>query len=456
MAVLDEFAKFIVKSEFSRLADEAVAEAKLSLLDTIGAILVGEGSELYGLVGNIIAPDIPQEATTFPTGNRTDALSALQINCSVAHCSEIDNIHPDSIVCIGGMVVPAALAWVEKKGGSGKDLLTAIVLGSEVGIRIGASVKGADLLPKGWWPSALFGPLGVCAAVAKLETLTEDQTRHALSICSTLCGGLINGGAEGATARHFLYGWSARCGAASVLAAKSGFTGPENALEISQGLFSARDAIPDFSTCTEDLGEKFRLYETVYKNYASAMQSQSAVCAFLRIVNEQGLKADMVEQVTVELPKKALVVVKGGGIPDNHTTAAAHGGYLVAAAITSGDILPRQFAEDRIFDPEIREFAGRVEVRENKELEKGRYDGKWPARVIIKLKSGKTFEMETIDWMDGGSRKDFVEKKFARLLSAARQAERIDIVMKAVETIDQEESVEELIKNAFSKKGAAI
>jgi len=444
MPILDEIAGFVVSTEFEHIPDEVVDEAKFSILDTIGSILVGEGSKLYELVAGIVIADAPQESTVFPVSKKTDVLSAIQVNCSAAHCSEIDNIHPGAIVCLGGMVVPAALAWAEKKALSGKDLLTAVVIGSEVCIRLGASARGVDFLTKGWWPSSLFGPMGVCAAIAKLERLSEEQTKQALSICSSLCGGLISDGPEGATARHFLYGWTARCGAASVLAAKDGFTGSERALEIKHGLYLSRDVEPDFSNTIEELGNEYRLSETMYKSFASAMQAQSAISGFVSLVEENSITEDQIEQVIVELPEKALFVVKGNGIPDSHMTAAAHGGYLMAIALADGDVLPKQFEKDRIFDPEIRAFMERVTVRENKALEK--HIGKWPARIVIRLKDDSVFEVEKADWMDGYERREFIEKKFERIVSVTDKAGRAGSIKEAVNKLEKTEDTAELLK----------
>ena len=446
MAVVSDLAEFISGIVYDEIPGETIDEVKLHIIDTIGAIIAGEESELGRRAAGLFHAEAPQEATILIGGKRTDALSAAQINGGVAHCSEIDNIHPGAIVCLSGMVVPAALAWAEKKSLSGKKLMTAIAAGSEVGIRVGASVRGEDLLSKGWWPSSVFGPLGVCAAVAKLEDLTEGQTRHALSICSTVCGGLINGGAEGATARHFLSGWSVRCGAASAMAAKDGFTGPEDALEIAQGPFFARNAAPDFSGLLVNLGQEYRLSEIVFKSFASAMQSQSAVCGFINICAEQSLGADQIDQVIVELPAKALIVVKGDGVPGNHTTAAAHGKYLISAAMHDGDILPGQFDERKIFDPEITAFMKRVTVRENKELEK--HTGKWPARIVVTLKNGAVFEKEVCDWMDGFGRREFVERKFARIMRSAGKQDKEKAIVSEVSALDGAENVSALIQAA--------
>ena len=115
----------------------------------------------------------------------------------------------------------------------------------------------------------------------------------------------------------------------------------------------------------------------------------------------------------------------------------------MAAAMYDGDILPRQFEKDRIFDPEIRGFAERVIVCENKELEQ--YTGKWPARIVIKLKDGTVLEKVTIDWTDGSNRKEFVEKKFLRLASSVGKAGKAASIVRAVDTLEKAEDIIGLI-----------
>jgi 2-methylcitrate dehydratase PrpD len=436
MSALDNIAEFAETLKFDDLSTDSLENVKLIVLDTLGAILAGENTAL----GETAARTVPlsgfPEATVIATGRKTDLLSAIQTNCAAAHCSEIDCIHPGAIVCLGGMVVPAALSWAEKTGCSGKAFITAVAAGSETAIRVGVSARAQDLLAAGWWPSALFGPLGVCSAIGKLEGLSRQMQKNALEINTTVSGGLINGNAEGATARHFLYGWAARGGAASVLAAKAGFTGPNDGLDIPHGLFRSRGVDPDLTGIASGLGATFHLNETAYKEYASAMQSQSAIHAFTMLLKTHAITAEMIDRVTVRLPKKAFVVVSGGDFPKNHTAAAAHGPYLIAAAMHCGDVLPRHFDREFLTSPKIRGFAARVHLEEAPELEQ--FAEHWPATVKIRLKDGRTPETMIVDWMGEEGRKAFVTKKFKRITAEAlsnAQAERIIANVDALETL---------------------
>jgi 2-methylcitrate dehydratase PrpD len=445
--ILEELSRFAETFAYEDFTVALLEEIKLLVLDTIGAILASKSTALGEMATRLVPPSrTPEEATAIATGTKTDLLSAIQANCTAAHCSEIDCIHPRAIVCLGGMVFPAALAWAERTRKTGKELITAIAVGCEISIRLGTSAEAQELLAAGWWPSSIFGPIGACAAIGKLEGLSCTMLRNAMAINSTVCGGLINGNSEGATARHFLYGWVARSAAVSVLAAKEGFTGASDGLEIRQGLFYSRGAVPDFSETVSGLGTAFHLNEIAYKEFASAMQSQSAVHGFLNLVSQYNVTEDTIASVVLRLPEKALTVVSGEGYPETHTAAAAHGRYLLAAAMCDGDVLPKQFNEDRLGDPHIRAFAERIRVEGDSNLDQ--YIGDWPARVEIRLKDGRIAETEVVDWMGCDGRKDFVERKFKRIAREMLSAQKLEAIFAAVEKLENLEDISVLIRAA--------
>ena len=79
------------------------------------------------------------------------------MNGTAGHAFEMDDIHKESIVHPNSLACPVALAFAEAgPGTSGRDLLTAIVAGYEVGARVGNAATMALFL-RGFHPQGTSG-----------------------------------------------------------------------------------------------------------------------------------------------------------------------------------------------------------------------------------------------------------------------------------------------------------
>ena len=105
----------------------------------------------------------------FADGVRVPAFVAALSNGAAAHGLELDDTHDESISHPGAVVVSAALAVAAETGASGADTLAAIVAGYETMARVGAAVGAADMLERGFHPTAVFGGFGAAAAAARSD-----------------------------------------------------------------------------------------------------------------------------------------------------------------------------------------------------------------------------------------------------------------------------------------------
>ena len=136
--VATRLAGWIAQLEFGRISGAAVDAAKLLILDQAGlqisgAVLPNVQPELR-LVEEMKAA--PQSTILFH-GTRTTAPYAAFANGTFAGSSEFDDVHMYA-GHIGSHVVPAALAFAEVTGATGRDLITAVVAGAQVMSVLGA------------------------------------------------------------------------------------------------------------------------------------------------------------------------------------------------------------------------------------------------------------------------------------------------------------------------------
>jgi 2-methylcitrate dehydratase len=71
--------------------------------------------------------------------------------------------------------------------------------------------------------------------------------------------------------------------------------------------------------------------------------------------------------------------------------------YLLAVALLDGDVMPAQFAPDRIMRADVQQLLKKVSVRPDQEFTE-QYPAKMPARITVRLQDGKVIEHEVQDF----------------------------------------------------------
>jgi 2-methylcitrate dehydratase PrpD len=128
-----------LNTNFNNIPKETFDHAKLCILDWLGAVLAGSVEEPAKIIVSIIRSIGGRKESTVV--GKTSCVNAALANGIIGHVTELDDIHEEAIIHPAALVVPAALAVAERENSSSKDLITAIVLGYEVEIRIGMAIN---------------------------------------------------------------------------------------------------------------------------------------------------------------------------------------------------------------------------------------------------------------------------------------------------------------------------
>ena len=172
--VAEKFANFIAGTTYDALPDEIVAAAKERILDTIGAAVAGSANWEYRdnflnacrSFGQGCWNVIGSPAREFPLAR------AAMINSTFAHAIELDDGHKNAGVHAGASVVPTALTLGAGFGSTGKDVITAVVLGYDIVYRLASSMAPYQI-EKGFHPSGNDDTVGAAAVAA---TPAQPQT----------------------------------------------------------------------------------------------------------------------------------------------------------------------------------------------------------------------------------------------------------------------------------------
>src|ERR1700752_4260557 len=165
-------AAYVANLRFEDIPEEVRERAKALTLDFLGsAIRARRDAEstpsLFKTLATL-ALDGRGESTVFGDARTwTPAMAAL-LNGALGHSLDFDDTHADASLHPSAPVVPAALAVGELVGASGREVLTAIVAGYEVGCRLGHALDPAAHYSPGFHPTATAGTYGAAAAAGKL------------------------------------------------------------------------------------------------------------------------------------------------------------------------------------------------------------------------------------------------------------------------------------------------
>jgi len=356
-------AEFVAGLRFEDIPAPVVEHAKLAVLDTVGCGLFGSQLPWAKILRETIQThDRGREATVWGTGERVSVLHAPLLNGTFVHGFELDDLHKRSILHAGSTVVPTVLALAEARGvTAGRELLTAIVAGYEVGARVGEAA-GTAHLRRGFHPTGTHGAVAAAAAAARLLNLPPAQVIDALGIGASQGAGLMAAQFSSMVKRMHA-GRAAQSGLYAALLAERGFTGIRDVFENPYGGYlSTLSDGAQLDILTRGLGETWETAKVGFKWYPACGSCHTSIDAMLTLRRERGVTADQVARIKVRCSSATKEHVGWEYVPDSITTAQMNLAYCASVALLDGEVFVDQFRTERLRDPAILELARRVEV----------------------------------------------------------------------------------------------
>ncbi|MFJ5769016.1 MmgE/PrpD family protein [Psychrobacillus sp. NPDC093180] len=386
-----ELAKYSQALTYEELPPAVVEFTKLCILDYFGSAIAGSNKVPIKMISELVEEMGGSEQATLFTGGKSSAVNAALLNGAASHIVELDDIHKGSIIHAATVVIPAALAVAEWKKLSGKDLITAVVIGYEVCFRIGEAVSPSHYYY--WHNTATCGTFGAAIAAAKLLNLTEEEMVFALGNAGTQAAGLWEFIIDGAMTKQLHSGKAAMNGLLAALLAQKGFTGPTKILEGDRGFFKAMSEQYDASKITEGLGKQFKILENSFKIHASCRHTHHAIDLLIEVFKERKPSLEEIESITVQSYKAAI------DITDNDDPATEYAAkfslqFCSALAILTGSAGLVDFNESNLWDDQIRQLLKKVKVSIDPDIN-ANYPEQWGATVEVTLADGETIHKQS-------------------------------------------------------------
>ena len=392
-----DLARFGAALRYDDIPADVIARIKLSLLDSLGCCLFGATLPWTKKVAALAELESAKPvATLIGLGRKTSASLAALVNGTSGHAFELDDIHKESIIHAGSIATPVALGLAElnvQKSGkvSGRDVLTAMVAGYEIGHRVGNAAT-MSLFFRGFHPQGTSGAFVAAATAARMLNLDALQFQHALGMAGSQAGGLM-AAQEGAMVKRFHSGRAAQSGVYAAQLAADGFTGILDALEAPYGGYlSTYSDEPNPSRLTAGLGKNWETLNVGYKPHASVTSIHSALDGLAAIMQEQKLKAADIAKVETGLSPMTHVHCAWEYKAQGVTAAQMNLYYGMAVIALDGAAFTEQFREARLADPQILDFITRISAHVDPEIEKMGAPFRHASRVKITARNGQVFE----------------------------------------------------------------
>jgi len=380
---LSGFHEFTHDLAFDDLSAEVVAFAKRCVLDLAGVAAGAIQTPLSRTIRD-------HSAAHFGAGDRAaqillDGRTVSPAGAALAGGMTIDALdahdgHRLTKGHAGCSVFPASLALAQAlEIEDGRDLLTAVVVGYEVGTRAGIALHetACDYHTSGAWGAV------ACAAIgARLLQLDGEATRHAIGVAEYH-------GPRSQMMRCIDHptmlkdgsGWGAMAGVSAAFLAADGFTGaPAVTVEA--------DNVRDIWA---DLGHRWYIAEQYFKPHPVCRWAQPAVEAALGVQAEHGFEGSDIDVLSIGTFHEAVRL--GTDHPRNTEDAQYSIGFPTAAALIAGTLGPEQVTGQALEDPAVLRLCDRTEL-----VEVPAYNDAFPhrrfAHVTITLNDGRSFTSE--------------------------------------------------------------
>lgn len=374
---------------------QAVYLAKRSILDTMGAMVMGSHTEAVEMA--LSALPTMGKCTIIGRGEKVLDRDAAFINGISGHELELDDTSSSNLGHPTVAVIPSLLALGEERGCSGRVIAESFLIATEVECKIGR-ICARRLHEKGWHASSITGVIGAAAGSAYLLGLDREKTRHAIGIAASMASGVREN--FGTLTKSIHIGKTAEDGLRAAVLAQKGFTSSQLALEGKEGYIyeytGLRDEYSTFADVLNSMGHDWDICAPGFtlKRYPSCSSTHRPVDAIVETIDANHIKAEELESITAGLSAAALRELVTPD-PKDGEEAKFSIGFQVALHLTCRENMPAQYRTEVIQLPEIQNIIKRTRMYEEPRFNNLPSDmGVGPAFITITLKDGRTYTRE--------------------------------------------------------------
>jgi 2-methylcitrate dehydratase PrpD len=413
--------------------------AQSLFLDAAGVALASSSFDFAHRTVSGLLPLGTGDADVIGMPARLSLRDAVLVNGVLVHGLDFDDTSISGRVHASSSNLPCSLGLAAHLGASGRDLLTAYILGMEMTIRVGQVAKGG-FQASGWHPTGIAGAFGCALLSGWLMGLNRAQLTMAQGIVYSTVAGTREFVPEAAWTKRMHAGWAGVGGITAASLARGGFTGPTTAYEGRHGLYrvylGARYDEDDLGLVTAGLGERWQIEGVSIKPLPSCHFNHPFIDAALALAQEHRLAPDDIASIEALVPEAAINMVcepRAAKVKPADTYGALFSVYYaIACAFVRGQAALVDHEPPVLSDPAILALAEKVRYSTDPH---STFPAQYSGGLVVHTKDGRRLERRE-DVNRGSPDRPLtdaeIERKFfdnaLRVMSRARAGRIRDLV----------------------------
>ncbi len=373
-AVTQQLAAFAAGLSYADLPEAVTDRARLLLMDLSGIMVRAQALDSTVAMKAALR-EIGHghgQFRVFGDHERWSAHAAALIGAAAAHSLDFDDTHARSQLHPGAPVIPAALAAAQMANADAQTLLTGIVAGYEVMIRVALGLPPLAHSQRGFHLSATTGVFGAAAAAGRVLGLSAAQMEHAFGTALSEAAGTGQFVVNGAWTKRFHVGNAAASGLMAATLAHHGYTGAAQALEGREGFFNAYSPAPQPEMAVQGLGSVWEILASGLKPYPCCRGIHAPLDAVFALQRKAAIDWRQIESVRVGMAERSVYVVGEPQArrrqPQNVVDCQFSTHLCLAVALKHGHMGWDDY-EPALADAELRPLMQRIAVYQDAECE---------------------------------------------------------------------------------------
>jgi 2-methylcitrate dehydratase PrpD len=356
---IERLATFVAETRWEDIPEAVRHHARLVLLDTMGVILAGSTRPEVAALRQLLTATGGAGATVCASGwpvadPRTAALLNGIAGRSIELCEGLRFVSGQAAM----QVLPGVLAVGEHIGSSGRDVLTALVLGYDVAARIAGGFTPRRLAHQNGQVSLL----AAAAAGARLRGLDAGGVSLAMRIAAVLMlTPSYTNAVAGATALNVAGGMSGFAAALAPDLALAGFTAQPDAIEEALANLVGDGFTPE--RLLDEIGSVWHITRNYFRLYACCNPIHPALDCLAAGLAELRPRPQQIERIEVATYRFASVM--SNPQPANYFASKYSLPHAAAVMAVRGNAGFSALDDSALNDPVIAALRPRVHVVED-------------------------------------------------------------------------------------------
>jgi len=448
--IAEKITRFSQTLDFDAIPAPVLEKTKDLILDTLGVCVASSKMDFgQGILDLVQAWGGTPESGLIGSEVKIPSQNAAFANGVLGHGLDYDDTHTESVVHPSACLVPVALAVGEKTRRSGEEILTALVVGLEVMIRIGMPALNRFHM-RGFHTTSICGTFASAVVAGRLMGLDEEKMNHALGISGSFTSGLLECLSYGSWAKRLHAGWAGLCGIITTQLAQLLYTGPITIFEGRLGLYNSflKSEQMDLNLIFKGLGDEWEILNIRPKLYPCCHYLQASLDCVDFMQKEHSIDYKKIQQINCKVSEGAANIVCNPWEKKLDPQTGYDCRFSLPYAVSLKFIKKRvgldEFSEKYLQEPEIRHLMEKVTY----EIEPSFKVKDMPGAIGVILDDGTKLEYQ-IDQVRGDknhpiSREEILEK-FNRNCHPLLGKEKAELIAEQVFSFEYKESILDLI-----------